>query len=677
MANARAKLARRRQRPRPGRVGPFLVTWIAIAAVLFSVHGQRQSLSLAVGDPSPSTYRAPADVPVADPVATERRRDAARAQVPIVTGIDDDAQALMLAQLPSAGLPGPTLDVLLAAYRDPAGVRRDAIPDLVDAAVAAAPPDARRDARLRLQQRLVPTARPDVAATEAARDAAAAAVDPVLRTLERDDVIIEAGTIVEEADLRALEAIGAYDPTTRRIRQALWVGLGALVVGGLLALPAAYGARALSERVGRRQYAFLVGVTLVALGLQRLTLEVAPDLFFVLLVPTLIAALIDEVPALLWAGWLAVAVGLLVPGAPIASAIAILVSGLAATRIATHVRTRLGLLYAAVAGGAAGGLALLAAQAIVSGAFGPIPALTTFAATLGGGVLAGVLTLALLPLAEGVFEFLTEFRLVELASPQSPLLQRLVLQAPGTYQHSQIIANLVEQSVAQIGGNALLARVGALYHDVGKAKRPQFFVENQVGGENPHDALSPHLSYLIITSHVRDGVEMLRESGLPPALEPFVTEHHGTTVLAYFYKRALEDSEGLAEVNFRYAGPKPKTKETAVLMLADAVESASRSLAEPSQSAIRAMIERLFEQRLQDEQLADSPLTFRDLDQIASTFERVLTASLHRRVRYPTADEIRGLQAGSGASAGGDGGGTATGGARGGPDRRNASVSGA
>ncbi len=674
MASARAKLARRRQRPRPGRIGPFLVAWLALAAVLFSVHGQRQALEVSVGDPSPRTYRAPTGVRVADPVATERRRDAARAQVPVVTGIDDDARDLMLATLPTAALPAPTLDVLLAAYRDPAGVRRDAIPALVDAAVAAAPEDARRDARLRLQQRLIPTARPDVAATEAARDAAAAAVEPVLRTLERDEVIIEAGSIVDEADLRALVAIGAYDPSNRRVLQALWVGLGALVVGGLLALPAAYGARALSERVGRRQYAFLVGVTLATIALQRVALEVAPDLFFVLLVPTLIAALIDEVPALLWAGWMAVVVALLVPGAPIAAAVAVLVSGLAAARIAGRVRTRLGLLTASVLGGAAGGGALLAVQAITSGALGWGPALTTLAATVGGGVLAGVLTLALLPLAEGVFEFLTEFRLVELASPQSPLLQRLVLQAPGTYQHSQIIANLVEQSVAQIGGNALLARVGALYHDVGKAKRPQFFVENQVGGDNPHDALSPHLSYLIITSHVRDGVEMLRESGLPPALEPFVTEHHGTTVLAYFYKRALEDSEGLAEVNFRYAGPKPRTKETAVLMLADAVESASRTLAEPSQSAIRAMIERLFEQRLQDEQLADSPLTFRDLDQISSTFERVLTASLHRRVTYPTADEIKGLQAGGTPATAGDVGTARTGGARGGPDRRDAPV---
>ena len=187
-------------------------------------------------------------------------------------------------------------------------------------------------------------------------------------------------------------------------------------------------------------------------------------------------------------------------------------------------------------------------------------------------------------------------------------------------------------------------RVGALYHDVGKLRRPQFFTENQLANDNPHDRVSPHLSYLIITAHVRDGVELLRDYGLPATLEPFVTEHHGTTVLAYFYKRALETEGSVQELNFRYAGPRPGSKETAVLMLADAVESASRTLSEPSQGSIRAMIDRLIEQRLQDDQLAESPLNFRDLETIANTFERQLMAILHRRVSYPTADELQRLR---------------------------------
>jgi membrane-associated HD superfamily phosphohydrolase len=154
-------------------------------------------------------------------------------------------------------------------------------------------------------------------------------------------------------------------------------------------------------------------------------------------------------------------------------------------------------------------------------------------------------------------------------------------------------------------------------------------------------------------SHVRDGVELLHEYGVPRAIEPFVSEHHGTTVMTYFYKRALEDKTGLEELNFRYPGPRPRSKETAVLMLADAVESASRSLVEPSQGSIRALIERLVEQRLEDGQLSDSALNFHDLEVIKSTFERMLTAILHRRVSYPTPDEVRGARQGGGSARGG------------------------
>src|SRR5690606_26467499 len=217
-----------------------------------------------------------------------------------------------------------------------------------------------------------------------------------------------------------------------------------------------------------------------------------------------------------------------------------------------------------------------------------------------------------------------------LSSPTHPLLQRLIAEAPGTYQHSLIISNLVDQAVTNVGGNALLARVGALYHDVGKMRRPHFFVENQFTGDNPHDRISPHLSYLIITSHVRDGLEMVREARLPRELEAFVAEHHGTTVLSYFYKRALDEGQ-VEELNFRYPGPKPRTKETAILMLADAIESASRTLVDATPSSIRALIDRLIEERLQDGQLSESPLNFHDVEVISTTYERMLTAILHRR----------------------------------------------
>lgn len=636
---------RRRERPAPTQGWPFVAALVVLSALLYSVYGQRQAIPLSVGEPSPETFVAPADLQVADPLATERRRQAARAQVPPIYSVDQSAEDLVLSAITAASLPDDVTGFLLGRYQRPTGVKDEELRAVIDEAVARAPEADQRDVRLVLAQRLMPTAFVDEALTTAARDAAAAAVAPVLRVLAEGEVIVEAGEAVGEEHLRALQAVGLYDPRTRQLRQTAVVVLGCLLVGALLALPAAYAARALRNRASRRQFAFLIGMTLVTLAVQRAALDLSSDFVFVLLAPLLVATLLGEVAALLWAGWLALAVGLLVPGAPLQSAAAVLVGGLAATLLAGVVRNRVALLIAGSVGGFVSGATLVFLQ-LMNGGIAPLPAASDVGSYLAGGVLAGIVALGLLPLAEGVFEFLTDFRLVELSSPQSPLLQKLVLEAPGTYQHSQIIANLVEQSVQQIGGNALLARVGALYHDVGKLRRPQFFAENQASGENPHDRLSPHLSYLIITSHVRDGIELLREHNLPPALEPFVAEHHGTTVLAYFYKRALEDTERLDELNFRYPGPKPRTKETAVLMLADAVESASRSLADPTQGSIRAMIDRLIEQRLQDDQLSDSPLNFRDLDTIANTFERVLTASLHRRVRYPSAEEIKGLKRG-------------------------------
>jgi putative nucleotidyltransferase with HDIG domain len=354
--------------------------------------------------------------------------------------------------------------------------------------------------------------------------------------------------------------------------------------------------------------------------------------------------LVSERAALAWGALLSLIVALFEPAAALPALLVALTTSVAAATLAGRLRTRAWLLVAAMLASLAAALGLLVFN-LLSGDLDLLWNLQGLAWVLGGGLVAGLLALGLLPLAEtNSIGFLTEFRLLELSNPAHPLLQKLMLEAPGSYQHSLIIANLVDQAVKNIGGNALLARVGALYHDVGKTRRPQFFVENQFAGENPHDRLSPHLSFLIITSHVRDGLELLRQFKLPRALEPFVLEHHGTTVLSYFYKRALEDSSRLDELNFRYAGPRPRTKETAVLMLADAVESASRSLSEPSQGSIRALIDRLIEQRLHDDQLADSPLNFRDLEVIAGTFERMLTAILHRRISYPSPEEIKGLK---------------------------------
>ncbi|KUG04329.1 membrane protein [hydrocarbon metagenome] len=253
------------------------------------------------------------------------------------------------------------------------------------------------------------------------------------------------------------------------------------------------------------------------------------------------------------------------------------------------------------------------------------------------GILSAVLMIGVLPYLEAAFSITSMSKLLELSNPNNPLLKRLLLQAPGTYHHSLMVGNLAEASAESIGANPLLVRVGALYHDIGKIKRPEYFVENQRGFDNPHEKIAPALSTLIITSHVKEGVEMAREAHLPVTIIDFIEQHHGTSLAKYFYSRALEeDRDGnVNEDNFRYEGPRPKSKETALVMLADSVEAAVRSLESPSPEKIRDMVRMLIKDKLNDGQLEMCDLTFKDLDIISKSFNKVLEGIYHKRIEYP------------------------------------------
>lgn len=257
------------------------------------------------------------------------------------------------------------------------------------------------------------------------------------------------------------------------------------------------------------------------------------------------------------------------------------------------------------------------------------------------GIASAVGTIGLLPYLETLFTITSSIRLLELSNPNHPLLRKLLMEAPGSYHHSILVGNLAEAAAEVIDADPLLVRVGSQYHDIGKTKRPYFFVENQFGGENPHDKISPTLSTLIIISHVKDGVELAKEYQLPPVIIDFIKEHHGTDLVKYFYQKALENAQGepVDEQDFRYPGPKPQSKETAVVMLADAVEAAVRSLGRPTPGRIEGLVRRLIKERLESGQLDESNLTLRDLDKIADAFVRVLTGIFHKRVEYPDIKE--------------------------------------
>jgi putative nucleotidyltransferase with HDIG domain len=243
----------------------------------------------------------------------------------------------------------------------------------------------------------------------------------------------------------------------------------------------------------------------------------------------------------------------------------------------------------------------------------------------------------LLPLAEKITGVTTDLTLLEYSDLNRPLLRRLSLEAPGTYNHTISMANMVEVACTAIGANGLLARVGTYYHDIGKLRKPQYFVENQLG-RNPHDKLKPSTSAAIIRNHVREGLELAEESHLPRAIARFIPEHHGTAQIAYFLEKAKErDGNGVNPAEFVYPGPIPQSAETAVCMLADGVEASARVLQDPTPEKIRELIDHIVRQRIEQGQLRDAPLTLKQLDIIKEQFARVLIGQYHNRTDYPAA----------------------------------------
>ncbi|RBW70509.1 HD family phosphohydrolase [Bacillus taeanensis] len=252
------------------------------------------------------------------------------------------------------------------------------------------------------------------------------------------------------------------------------------------------------------------------------------------------------------------------------------------------------------------------------------------------GFLAAVLTLGLMPFFEAAFGILSTMKLIELSNPHQPLLRKLLIEAPGTYHHSVIVANLSEAACESVGANGLLARVGAYYHDLGKTKRPHFFIENQLNMENPHDNIAPQLSKTIIISHPYDGADLLKKHKLPKEIIDIAEQHHGTTLLKYFYFKAnSQANKEIPEAEFRYPGPKAQTKEAAIVGIADSVEAAVRSLAKPTPQKIETLVRKIITDRLEDGQFDESDLTLKELDIVAKTICETLKGIFHSRIEYP------------------------------------------
>ncbi|MCY9546704.1 HD family phosphohydrolase [Lysinibacillus xylanilyticus] len=262
-----------------------------------------------------------------------------------------------------------------------------------------------------------------------------------------------------------------------------------------------------------------------------------------------------------------------------------------------------------------------------------------FIAAMISALLSGALTMGLLPFFESAFSVLSSLRLIELSNPNHPLLKKLLMEAPGTYHHSVMVANLAEAACEEIGADGLLARVGCYYHDIGKTKRPAFFIENQMSGINPHDSLPPEKSAEIIIAHTTDGAEMLKRYKMPQEIIDIALQHHGSSLLKFFYFKAKEEGKCLDDTKYRYPGPKPQTKEAAIISVADSVEAAVRSMKEPNAEKIQKLVRAIIDDRVQDNQFDECDISIKELKCIERVLCETMNGIFHSRIEYPKADK--------------------------------------
>ncbi len=508
-----------------------------------------------------------------------------------------------------------------------------------------------------LQDLVTPSMVLNGALTEVRRQEAEARIEPLLVRIPKGKVLLRRGEVVGEAVVRTLQAYAGAGA----MRRSPLATAGTVLLLGLLVL---FMLRYVdfhrkTQRHDRRLFALLVLITVIALmvdrgflwlfdhlvdslgmeayaspGLYRFMLPLAAGAMLVTLLVgprvgvaytlfylPLFGMMIDfDLPLLLYA----------------------LIGNLAAVYGVTGYRKRTAPIKAGLVLGAINAISVLSLLGLAGS---PPPfSLLLFQMVCGfcGGVLVAILVSFLLPLLESVFNILTDVRLLELSNLDNALLRRLAVEAPGSYNHSVIVGTLAEAAAEAIGANALFCRVAAYYHDVGKLLKPSYFIENQREGDNRHDRLSPHMSALVIASHVKEGYELAKSYGLPQDVLDIIPQHHGTRKINFFYQKALRsESEATGDVqesDFRYPGPKPQTKEAAIFMLSDSIEAAARTLEDPSPARFKGLIRKIVTDVVLDDQLDQSDLTFSDLERAETAFLRTLSSIYHHRIDYPGFD---------------------------------------
>ncbi len=482
---------------------------------------------------------------------------------------------------------------------------------------------------------IVPNTSVDDEKTEQARQLAREAAPPVERSVAAGETIVRAGDIVEAEDIEAMKQLGLV---SRTLRWRDVVALGALVLA--LVASAAGVLERLRPRAWRQPRPLGLTVLLLlifALGARMIVPGhvVLAYAYPAAAVAMTLTVLFGPETGAMSALVLAMVMGLLA-GSGLELTLYVLIGSMAGTVYLSRVESLTAFLRA--------GTALFGANVAVILAFrtpGPTPDLRAVTELAGAALAHAALATGLAILgvmATGLLlGITTSIQLLELARPDHPVLRELQTKAPGTYQHSIVLANIAEAAAARIGADALLLRVGAYYHDIGKSLRPYFFVENQMGRANPHDGLDPYTSARIICDHVKAGIELARQHSLPEVIIDFIPQHHGTSRIEYFYHRAVKQyGEGAVdEAQFRYPGPRPQSREAAIIMLADGAEAAVRAAEAESVASIDEVVRGIFARRLTSGQLDDSNLTLRDLSRIRAAFVAVLQSMYHPRIKYP------------------------------------------
>lgn len=479
----------------------------------------------------------------------------------------------------------------------------------------------------------------DKALTQEKRNEATEKVEKVY--IKSGQVIVSEGEEITTRQYKILKELGLINDNEKEIIPYIGIVLIILLIEGSIFAYIYYFNRKLIDETSKLYLIIIIFliVLLIAKPINSISIYLIPIAAFTMLVGILISPVVAIVMniflsiliTLLTANSLSVFIGLLIGGTIAAISTSnthqranIFISGIIVSIANFIIISSFGLMYD-----------LEMKKILVYGFYGGL-----------NGLLCSILTIGSLPVWEYIFSILTPIKLLEMSNPNHPLLKRLLVEAPGTYHHSIIVGNLSESAAQAIDCNGLLARVGSYYHDIGKLTRPYFFKENQLTADNPHDKIIPNLSSNIIRNHVTDGIKLAEKHKLPKEIINIIEQHHGTTLVKYFYFKATNEANDKNEINeldYRYVGPKPQTKEAAIVMMADSVEAAVRSLSEPTKENIKNLVEKIIEDKLESEQLTNCELTFKDLEIIGKVFVSTLSGIFHERIQYPEINE-KGLE---------------------------------